>query len=75
MEGGVVQRKLIFHKKRGKTQKNMGLQHWIMPNNQFKKHLGKGSKIKLIFFAEYSAKWGGDPPSMKITKFVQPKKI
>ena len=36
--------------------------------------LGKGSKIKLIIFAEFSAKGGGDPPSVKIIIFFPPKK-
>ena len=41
----------------------MDLKHRILPNNQFKTHfLGKGSKIKLIIFAEFSAKGGGEPP-------------
>ena len=37
-------------------------------------HLGKGSKIELIIFAEFSAKGGGYPPSVKIINFFPPKK-
>ena len=37
-------------RKRKITQKNMGLKHWILPNNHFKTHL---------FFPIFG--WGGDP--------------
>ena len=37
----------------------------------FFKPLGKGSKIKLIIFAEFSANGGGYPPSVKIINFLR----
>ena len=55
------------------NKKNMDLKHRILPNNQFKTHfLGKGSKIKSIIFAEFSAKGYPPaplPPSRKIINF------